>query len=460
MDISRIPSKLSVIQSKGGYSYQITPEDVIWLARSVQHESGNHAATAWTYAQRMVMARARSLKRMLQAHSQPINPIWRRDGSKCRPGGAYHGRDECSERRLAARDRAATMPWEDIRPEVRTLVVNFVTGQVPNNVPRAANFANAPVTQGYLSRNPASRVVLREGNWYITEAATNDWPDDFVTLTQVAGSGSTALFAVLAGVAAGVGFYLYQRKRKTGRFFGNSDDFTGADWRQVSALVSQLRVMLHKAGITGTVRSLLIEIDEGKVSPEFYGNVADRVVRLLGRHVEKGKLDPQAVQLGRRLRTLLTGSTGSFFGVKEDVDEVVDGWHESWSDSFWIGGPNSRSKGGDDGPRDNRRGASNVSHDRSGHRVVEIIEEYNCADLNNSIKRMLNAKARTGRLLAKYPDPEVFEPLVFPPEYPGDTEQGFTPDLIESWEEDLDDRIDILRSVARANGCSQVSGLR
>lgn len=458
MDISRIPSKLSVIQSKGGYAYQITPEDVIWLARSVQHESGNHAATAWTYAQRMVMARARSLTRMLQAHSQPINPIWRRDGSKCRPGGSFHGRDECSERRLAARDRAATMPWEDIRPDVRTLVVKFVTGQVPNNVPRAANFANAPVTQGYLSRNPASRVVLREGNWYITEAATNDWPDDFVTLTRTAGgSGSTALFAVLTGIAAGVGFYFYRRKRKTGRFFG-SDDFTGPDWRRVSALVSHLLVMLHKAGITGKVRSLLIEIDEGKVSPEFYSNVADRVVQLLGRHVEKGRLDPQAVQLGRRLRTLLTGSTGRFFGgVQEDVEEVMNDWSHAWHDSFWIGGANRDIEAG---PIDRRRGKAKVETTPSGYRSTVIDEEFNCADLNNSLKRLLRARGGAGRLLAKYPDPEVFESVVFPPEHPEDTEHGFTPDDIEYWESQLDDRIDVLRSVARANGCSQVSGLR
>lgn len=211
-DISRIPSSLSKITSKNGYSYQITPDDVLWLARSVQFEAGNHAATAWTYAQRMAMARSRSLKAMVMAHSQPINPIWRRDGSKCAPGGTYHGRDECSESRLAARDRAASLPWSQVRPEVREVVVKFVTGQLPNPVPRAANFANAPVTQGYLSRNPESRVILRDGNWYITEGATNGWPDDFVTITG--SSGRSALFFTLLAGPAVVLYLIYRRRKK------------------------------------------------------------------------------------------------------------------------------------------------------------------------------------------------------------------------------------------------------
>lgn len=210
-DISRIPPSLSKITSKNGYSYQITPDDVLWLARSVQFEAGNYAATAWTYAQRMAMSRSRSLKGMVQAHSQPINPIWRRDGSKCRPGGTYHGRDECSESRLTARDRAASLPWSQVRPEVREVIVKFVTGQLPNPVPRAANFANAPVTQGYLSRNPESRVILRDGNWYITEERTNDWPDDFVTITGSSGR-SILFFTLLAGPA--VVLYMIYRRRK------------------------------------------------------------------------------------------------------------------------------------------------------------------------------------------------------------------------------------------------------
>jgi len=183
VSIETIPSRLGQIRRKDGWSYQLTPEDVLWLARSVQHESGNHAATAWTYAQLLAWRRGRSLMRTVMAHSQPVNPIWRRDGEKCQPGGPYHGRDECAERRLATRDRAATMPWSEIRPQIRQIVVDLATAKLPNPVPRAVNFANAPVTSRYLLRHPSSAVVLREGNWYITEGPTNSWPADFVTIS-------------------------------------------------------------------------------------------------------------------------------------------------------------------------------------------------------------------------------------------------------------------------------------
>lgn len=44
----------------GGYTYQITPDDVLWLARAVSQEGGSHAATAWTYAQRLISRRSSS----------------------------------------------------------------------------------------------------------------------------------------------------------------------------------------------------------------------------------------------------------------------------------------------------------------------------------------------------------------------------------------------------------------
>jgi len=91
------------------------------------------------------------------------------------------------------------MSWSEIHPAVREIVVKFATARLPNPVPRAANFANAPVTTNYLLRHPTSAVVLRDGNWYITEARTNDWPADFVTIEdngRVAGPSGMTLPAV------------------------------------------------------------------------------------------------------------------------------------------------------------------------------------------------------------------------------------------------------------------------
>jgi|GEM_PF-3304849 len=206
-----LPSEgeLGEIVSADGYRYQITPEDILWLARSIQHEGGNKVATAWTYAQRMALFRRwRSLKDLVQAHSQPVNPIWRRDGEKCRPGGPYHGRDECAERRLVVRDRAATMPWGDISPLTRMQVVAFAQARRDNVVPRATDFANGPVSQSFIRRHPGTQVVMRDGNWYLAEGPSSApgggsiaWPEDFVTIRY---RNSVARKSVLAGVPSWV----------------------------------------------------------------------------------------------------------------------------------------------------------------------------------------------------------------------------------------------------------------
>jgi hypothetical protein len=46
--MTSIPTRLGTIVALNGYRYQITPTDVLWLARSVQYEGGNYLATAWT----------------------------------------------------------------------------------------------------------------------------------------------------------------------------------------------------------------------------------------------------------------------------------------------------------------------------------------------------------------------------------------------------------------------------
>lgn len=237
MAYDAIPFSLGVIVSADGYRYQITREDVLWLARSVQYEGGNHLATAWTYAQRQVLFRRMgSLAALVQAHSQPVNPIWRRDGEKCRPGGPYHGRDQCSEARLARRDEAANLPWSEISEEIRQVVTLWALGRTDNPVPRATDFADPTVSQNFLDnpRHAGSRVVLRDGNWYIAEVTgTKDatrWPADFVTIEPPRAGAliSTALANVTGGllwralgVTAALGglaaFFVYRARRSRGR---------------------------------------------------------------------------------------------------------------------------------------------------------------------------------------------------------------------------------------------------
>lgn len=363
------------IETADGYSYQITPEDVIWLARSVAHEGGNRAATIWTYFQRQAALRRRSsLASLVLGHSQPVNPAWRRTGEKCRPGGPYHDTDYCAERRLAARDRAAAMTWEQIPQAIRDVITAAVTARLPNPVPKATDFADARVSRGFLSRNPGAGIVLQDGNWYLYESRSANWPANYVRVVhegRTASDGgssivSPALLAVLLGAAAGVGYYFYRRKK----------------------------------------------------------------------------------------------STGSFFGVQEDVQDVIDEIEVAYHDAFWTTtGPRRPDPEGDGDPGEKRIGKSSIERDRDGFRVVVIRDYHDCNDLNRTIRSLTKAKNGFARLLAKYPDPSVFDDVELNTYVPGE-EKYFGPDVIEDWEYLLDERIDDMRALARANGCTHIDGLR
>jgi hypothetical protein len=218
--LGAIPSRLGQIRSKAGYVYQVTPDDLLWLARSVQFEGGDHASTMWAYAQIQAKRRRRgSLVGLVRAHSQPVNPLWESATTdKCR---RYP--DRCSPNALARRLQARTMPWDRIRSEVRNKVVAWATAELPNPVPRVDDFADDAVSRSFIRRNPGTQIVKRVPSrsgrteqWYLATPATQGWPADFVTMHfggRVAGPvaggsvGAGRRFGVpLLGVAAvGVG---------------------------------------------------------------------------------------------------------------------------------------------------------------------------------------------------------------------------------------------------------------
>jgi len=216
-----IPQRLGRIVTREGYAYQITPADVLWLARSVHKEGGSNAATIWAYFQLQASARrSASLASLVLAHSQPVNPEWRRDGIHCRPGGDYAGQDNCAPSLLDQRDANAVRPWTQIPVAVREAVVRGVTGQLPNPVPKAINFAREDVSRSFLSRprNAGSGVVLKapadrcpQCNWYLYEARSANWPAGFVRVEldgqvsteAAAGLGAGAMvLALVSGYAA------------------------------------------------------------------------------------------------------------------------------------------------------------------------------------------------------------------------------------------------------------------
>ena len=164
---------------QGSWTYTFTPEDRLWTARMLAGEgpAGDSAAVLWTMAQLFSPAgqsakysgphHFRSWKSLIQAYSQPINPIWRRDGSKCRPGGSHAGTEACAVHRLDARDRYATMPYTGVAPEKRAILERWLEGKVPNPVPGAYEFAHHSVLSaeriarlGLVARSSSGNVFL------------------------------------------------------------------------------------------------------------------------------------------------------------------------------------------------------------------------------------------------------------------------------------------------------------
>jgi hypothetical protein len=121
-----------------GTRKQLTQEDLLWVARAIHGETGGGAneeqaaAMFWALAQRMRWSptfRHWTMSRLAQAFSQPINPIWLAEGSKCR-GSTYWG---CSEKRTARRVVYRGLRWEQISPAARRVVVAFAQGRVDNH---------------------------------------------------------------------------------------------------------------------------------------------------------------------------------------------------------------------------------------------------------------------------------------------------------------------------------------
>ena len=200
----------AIVKVPGLPDYVITDEDKLWAARAAHWEGGDDAGdTLWTWTQRHALPNYRrrypKLASLIQAHSQPVNPIWRRDGARCRPGGSHHGTDDCAERRLRNRDTAASMAFSQVRPEVQAKVNAWASGTLPNPAPRAVDFAAPKVARSFLNRVAGSELLKQAGNWFVGTRESLTWPDNFVRMVP---SGSAARIGARIGPAVVVGLVL------------------------------------------------------------------------------------------------------------------------------------------------------------------------------------------------------------------------------------------------------------
>lgn len=197
-------SQLGRIRTKDGWSYQITPDDVLWLARSSKFEGGSKPATLWTYAQRLANHRGSSLTNLVRAHSQPVNPIW----ASLTGAGCVAHPDKCTPEQLARRAQASTATWESL--STAPTVLAWAQAKLPNPAPRSTDFADQTVGASFVRRHTDSRIVLDAGNIYIAEGpstagsgggAPTHWDPDYVTIAYAGHVAGPAASGGVGGVA-------------------------------------------------------------------------------------------------------------------------------------------------------------------------------------------------------------------------------------------------------------------
>jgi hypothetical protein len=221
-----MPRTLSTIVSADiKLRYRITQDDLLWLAKMCAAEGNVESSPAllWALTGRFMRAAKNkpgkypTLTAMAWAFSQPINPIWSRNGSMCRPGGPYHDRADCDEHRLARRDKADAKKWSDLDSALTDVVGRWGRGLVTNPVPTAANWGSTrPLrdrteskADSYLRTNPGAKLVaVYAGNGFIAEPDTKTWPDDHVALVNRDGSTTTTVLTpapFFTSLARGIG---------------------------------------------------------------------------------------------------------------------------------------------------------------------------------------------------------------------------------------------------------------
>jgi hypothetical protein len=228
----------------GTFRYEITPEDILWMARAATCEGvSSAAASLWTWASRLVFTRSNDLTRLIRAHSQPVNPVWFRDGEACRPGGVWPPTTDpdvleqrlrsrgatnyhdvcytgatgssvcpCSESKLERREKCSERPWSEIPVKVQNTTIAFVSGLLPNPVPRAIDFADRTITPG-----PSLKLVAEVGgNLYYSNETSRSWPPRHVRIIGPTGDvasdkSSNQIFGLLGFAAlSAAGYSIYK----------------------------------------------------------------------------------------------------------------------------------------------------------------------------------------------------------------------------------------------------------
>jgi len=204
---------VTTIRTADGWSYTLSADDRIWLARAAEGEGGEPGDVIWAYLQRLCLRSFRSwtLSAVVQGHSQAINPDWLATGSQCRPGGSSSSSEACSASWTARRAALRAKPLSQLSGDVQAAIAALDAGILPNTAERCVDFATQSVASSYVSRNPSSRILFCRGNCFVAYPESLAWPAGFVAI----GPSSTnwLLGAGLAIIAGALGWWVWRTTR-------------------------------------------------------------------------------------------------------------------------------------------------------------------------------------------------------------------------------------------------------
>lgn len=132
-EVAGAECRLGCIVGEDGWVYELRRNDVEWLARAVECESGvygdgEHSAVAWALAQQLYQWHRRSggspsLATVVQAYSSCCSEKWSSEGP------LYN------ERITARADYYRNLDWGDLPSRSRWFVTNWLRGDYPNELP-------------------------------------------------------------------------------------------------------------------------------------------------------------------------------------------------------------------------------------------------------------------------------------------------------------------------------------
>ena len=162
------------------FSYEFTPEDLVWTARFIIGEAGgtndldNHAVI-WAMFNRYAFFTHkyyRTFHQFLRAYSTPLQPSLKSWAAAKRhmhktafvkTGGFYAPpHDDIPRGQLKSFLKLQNTPWNRLKPSARQLAEQALKGQIPNPIGNASEFGNTRVYfRSRYKRNPTRDEWIR-----------------------------------------------------------------------------------------------------------------------------------------------------------------------------------------------------------------------------------------------------------------------------------------------------------